>query len=369
MKAKITSFIMTLLTIFTIALIGIIGFLIYNEITGSSLVSEVEDFVSNITVSTGGLDERLEEPEILQIPVENEKIKSTNVEATSTTRYFYNQLDENAKIIYNALETNKENMKTGTFEINFGTKFSSVLSKTNGDQILGEYYQNAIDVFTNDNPEIFYMDFTKLYLNIETTTRGNNKTYKVMLNQGNNTNYLNSEFPSQERVKVALNEVQNVREYFIQNKKATTYENIKMVHDYLVDSIEYDETLAQENICNLYGALINKKCVCEGYAEAFKFIMDGLDIPCVIVSGQGTNSEGQTENHAWNYVQINNEWYAVDVTWDDPIIIGGGFLNKEAKYKYFLKGESDFNKTHSPSGQFTENGKIFKYPVLSQNDY
>ena len=44
MKAKITSFIMTLLTIFTIALIGIIGFLIYNEITGSSLVSEVEDF-------------------------------------------------------------------------------------------------------------------------------------------------------------------------------------------------------------------------------------------------------------------------------------------------------------------------------------
>ena len=48
---------------------------------------------------------------------------------------------------------------------------------------------------------------------------------------------------------------------------------------------------------------------------------------------------------------------------------GGTWNRHDPVFQYFLKGESDFNKTHSPSGQFTENGKIFKYPVLSQNDY
>ena len=97
--------------------------------------------------------------------------------------------------------------------------------------------------------------------------------------------------------------------------------------------------------------------------------MDALNIPCIIVPGLATNSEGNTENHAWNYVQINNIWYAVDCTWDDPILIGPGFLTNSSKYKYFLKGETEMNKTHIPKGQLTENGKIFEFPVLSQTNY
>lgn len=30
-----------------------------------------------------------------------------------------------------------------------------------------------------------------------------------------------------------------------------------------------------------------------------------MNIPCIIVIGKATNTKGQTENHAWNYVQIN----------------------------------------------------------------
>ena len=39
------------------------------------------------------------------------------------------------------------------------------------------------------------------------------------------------------------------------------------------------------------------------------------------------------------------------------------------KYKYFLKGEDEFNKSHTPNGQFTENGRIFEYPNLSKENY
>ena len=90
-----------------------------------------------------------------------------------------------------------------------------------------------------------------------------------------------------------------------------------MVHDYLIDNIDYDTTLAKKNIYDIYGALVQKSCVCEGYAKAFKYLIDQMEIPCVMVIGQATNTNGQTENHAWNYVQIENNWYAIDCTWDD----------------------------------------------------
>jgi transglutaminase/protease-like cytokinesis protein 3 len=119
----------------------------------------------------------------------------------------------------------------------------------------------------------------------------------------------------------------------------------------------------------MYGALINKSCVCEGYSESFKFLMDALDIPSTIVIGKATNSEGKTESHSWNYVQINDIWYAIDCTWDDPILVGGGILTNSFKYRYFLKGSNEFNETHLPEGQFTENGKVFTYPNLNNENY
>lgn len=343
----------------------------YNEITKTDIVGEVQDFVSNITISSGGIDTNIKTPEILETTVETISPNDEIIDYSNSKidKYLYNQLDDYSKLIYNAMESNKENMKTGTYEINLGTEFSSLLSQSNGEDLLGEYYQSAIEAYTYDNPDVFYIEFSKLYLNIETTTRGSKKTYRVFINAGNNTDYLTSEFSSKERIDAALNEIENIKSYFVSHQTADTYENIKLVHDYLMESIEYDQSISLANIYDLYGALINKKSVCEGYAKAFKYLMDSMNIPCIIVSGKATNSEGNTENHAWNYVQINNTWYAIDCTWDDPILIGSGYLSNSSKYKYFLKGEDEFNKTHVPDGQFTDGGKVFEYPTLSMNNY
>lgn len=371
MGSKIASFIMTVVTILIITILIFLGLIIYNEVKESNIATEVEKFVSNITISSKNTIEEIKTPQILETTTEvSEKINNDiNYNNKTIYKYFYNQLEEYSKIIYNAIESNKDNMKTGKYEINFGTKFSTVLSKENGEKILEQYYQSAIEAYTYDNPDVFYIDFGKMYLNIETTTKGKNKTYKVLINSGNEQNYLTDEFETKEKIEFALNEIEKIKSYFIQNKKTSTYENIKTVHDYLVESIEYDQTISKPNIYNLYGAFINKECVCEGYAKAFKYLMDSLQIPCSIVIGKGINSEGNMENHAWNYVQLNNTWYAIDCTWDDPIIIGGGFLTNSSKYKYFLKGETEFSKTHIPNGQFTECGKIFEFPALSQTNY
>lgn len=372
MGSKILKFIKTIIVLFFIGILGVIGFIIYDEIKETDVASEVQEFVSNITVSDGGTDlNEIKTPQILQSTTETITAEDEQIDYTSSNinKYFYNQLDKYSKIIYNALDENKENMKNGTYEINLGTEFSNILSNDNGQKQLGDYYQTAVEAYSYDNPDVFYIDFQKLYLNIETTTRGTSKTYKVFLNAGNSSNYLENQFQTKESVDIALNEIQKIRAYFVQNKKQDTYQNIKLVHDYLVETIDYDQSTSRANTYNLYGALIEKNCVCEGYAKAFKYLMDGLNIPCTIVAGNGTNSEGVTESHAWNYVQLNGNWYAVDVTWDDPILVGGAILTNSSKYKYFLKGANEFNPSHVANGQFTEGGKKFAYPQLSEQNY
>ena len=287
-----------------------------------------------------------------------------------TGKNLYNQLNNNSKLIYNQLYKNKENMKTGTYTINFDNAFSATLSKENGSDILKKDYQSAIEALLYDNPDIFYLNVTNMYLNIETITKITGVKYNVFINNKEKTSYLANGFYDKEDIDIAqtkINEEKNKILELVNGK--SDYEKLKIIHDYLVDNIEYDTTLLGDNIYNIYGALVNKKCVCEGYAKTYQYLLNEIGIENVIVIGTGTNSRNETENHAWNYVKLNGLWYAVDVTWDDPVIVGGGKLSAKEKYTYFLKGSEFFNKNHVPSGYFTDGGQLFDYPTLSLKDY
>ncbi len=375
MNSKFTTFIMTIIIILIIVGFLIFGYILFEDFLSDDLKQGVENFVSTVTsLADGNLEENISTPGIIETNIND--LKSANSQTTSIqydniviNDYFYEQLKEPAKIFYRALESNKENIKTGTYKIEFGNVFSEVLESNNGEELLGDYYQSAVETYIYDHPEVFYINVNKMYLNIETTTKGNKVTYNVFINSGNQKNYLEDEFSSKEEIDRAIAEIENVRDQILAQKTGNIYEDIKMVHDYFIDSIEYDTTISNPNIYNVYGALVSKNCVCEGYAKAFKYMMDSLGIPCVMVIGIGTNSSGQSENHAWNYVEINNNWYGIDTTWDDPVVIGGGRPTQTARYQYFLRGKETLEEDHFPNGQFTENGFTYTYPTLSRYDF
>lgn len=375
MRSKFTTFIMSIIIILIFIGFILFGYILFNEFAGDDLKEGVENFVSTVTsLADGSEEENLTTPGIIETNIN--ELQSANAEPASIKYdnividdYFYEQLEEPSKIFYRALESNKENLKTGTYKIEFGDAFSNVLNASGGEKLLGEYYQSAVETYIYDHPEVFYINVNKMYLNIETTTKGNNVTYNVFINSGNQANYLEDGYNSKEQIDTALAEIENVKNQILSQKTGDAYQDIKMVHDYLIDSVEYDTTLSNPNIYNIYGALVSKLSVCEGYAKAYKYLMDALGIPCVIVIGTGTNSSGQSENHAWNYVQINNIWYGVDTTWDDPVVIGGGRPTQTARYQYFLKGENTLNKDHFPNGQFTQGGNTYSFPSLSKNDF
>lgn len=373
MRSKISTIIILVVIILIICVFGLFGVILFEELKKIQTSVEVEGVQTEIA-ERNTIDDDIQTPEVIENPFDQIRdggeSSSVNVDYSniSVDEYFYNQLEQPSQIIYKAFESNKENMRSGTYRVELGDSFSDLLKTTSGQDELGNYYQSAIEAYTYDNPEIFYLSPNKMYLNIETTTVGNNVTYNVYIDNGNESNYLIDEFSSQSQVENAISQIEQVKNQILQNKNQDTYDNIKMVHDYLINNIEYDTTISQENIYNVYGGLINGKAVCEGYARSFKYLMDELGIPCTLVIGKGTNLQGQTENHAWNYVQLNGNWYAIDCTWDDPVSTTG-YVSENSKYRYFLKGSNEFSKDHTPSGQFTEGGKVFSYPTLSGIDF
>jgi len=303
-------------------------------------------------------------------PITNETTYSAPQTVNLSNHYYYEQLDEPGKMIYKGLEDNIANMQSGNYTIDFGTKFNDLLNSEGGDKKLNIAFQSAWNAFTYDYVDIFYIDVTKLILTTKTTKIATYARHKVNISSGTNENYFEEGIRSSQDVQAKKNYLSNVRQTIVSQLQGySDYDKVKYLHNWMVDNIKYDTTYKREDIHNVYGAFKNKIVVCEGYARAFKYILDGLGIESVLISGSATNSSGDTENHAWNYVKLDGKWYAVDVTWDDPVITGGGELTNELRYQYFLKGSYEFFKNHEEDGYLSSNSMKFKFPILEKSDY
>ncbi len=108
--------------------------------------------------------------------------------------------------------------------------------------------------------------------------------------------------------------------------------------------------------------------VCDGYSRAFKVICDKLDIPCVLADGYARYAkDGGGEAHMWNMVQMDDgRWYGVDVTWNDPAVLGGaGAQSGHENERYLLVGSEtvinglSFAASHPVTNRVADGGVAF----------
>jgi transglutaminase-like putative cysteine protease len=122
------------------------------------------------------------------------------------------------------------------------------------------------------------------------------------------------------------------------------YRKEMLIHDWLVNNNRYNTPNTEAPESHMaYGALVTGKPVCQSYAEAAMLLCKAAGIPAVYVSGTGTNSDGVAGSHGWNCVQIQGEWYNLDVTWDDPTSTDG---KDYLKYDYFNITDEKLAKDH-----------------------
>ena len=366
----ILSMLMLILVVFLVYEIFYIDVFDINWQENKNPIESISEAIENFTSDRASIIQNNNDSNIEKIePLINEN-SNNYAKEISTNHYYYNQLDEYAKIIYDGIETNIDNMKSGTYKIDFGTKFNTLVNQSDGEHKLNIAFQSAWNAFIYDYPEVFYIDVSKLILTTRTTSIGSFSTHKVSLSNDSYENYFTENISSREDILAKEKYLESAKQKIIESLNGySKYDQIKYIHNWLIDNLKYDTTYKKEDIHNVYGALAKREVVCEGYARTLKYLLDGLEIENVLVSGTATNSNNSTESHAWNYVKLNDKWYAIDVTWDDPIIKGGGVLSDKLRYQYFLKGADNFLKNHNENGYLSQNSMKFEFPKLDNKDY
>ena len=121
---------------------------------------------------------------------------------------------------------------------------------------------------------------------------------------------------------------------------------IKKIHDYIINNTSYDKERSDNKVVNYksdnaYGVLIENHGLCGGYTDAMMLFLEKFNVP---------NYKIATENHIWNYVNIDSEWLHLDLTWDDPISNDGNdvlddsfFLITDNELKNIEKNEHIYN--------------------------
>ena len=103
-------------------------------------------------------------------------------------------------------------------------------------------------------------------------------------------------------------------------------------------SINSGGSSAHPEAHSITGFLNGGAIVCDGYAKTYQWILRCLGVDSFVVYGIGAG-----DNHAWNKVQIDGNWYNADVCWKDT---GSGDY-------YFLRSDSFFRQNqHSFSDDY-----------------
>ena len=107
-----------------------------------------------------------------------------------------------------------------------------------------------------------------------------------------------------------------------------------LAHDHLINLCTYD---ADAPFCHTaYGALQDRRAVCDGYAAAFAMLAEAAGIRCTVIQGTAGGLP-----HAWNLAELDGAWYHIDCTWDEPA------AGDPAKHDCFLLSDAAMRRTHS----------------------
>ena len=239
----------------------------------------------------------------------------------------YTVLSDIQKVYYEAMHTAVENMNSSWIALGPHTeKYAADIAVTRA-------------ALVSDHPEIFWLP--SYYITAVGSDAEGGKTALMM-------------FSSSPEVSPAYSVNRSEKAYMAEELKAavesiaarvtgtTPFEIELQLHDILCDMVEYSDNEADGLIYTAYGALVGGKALCEGYSRAMQLLLSHFGIYSTTVSGV---AEG--EGHMWNIVNIDGEWYHLDVTWND--------LSKDTiSHEYFNITDSEISLDHTFSKNYTE---------------
>lgn len=251
---------------------------------------------------------------------------------------YYNKFYESKNFIPTTLENNK-------YSRNYNFKYVSLTDNflpNNKQDIMNVYYtvinsgMNEFTFYCKSEYENCLNDVKDIANNQTTISNINNFVHPYngfkdleteMESIGKVTIHVNRNY-SDEMITILNYEIDKIINNNIKNNMSDR-EKLKIIHDYIINNTKYDQDRSDRNKINYksdtaYGAIIEGHALCGGYTDAMMLFLERFNIK---------SYKKSSENHIWNYIYLDNTWYNLDLTWDDPVSQDGKDILDD---KFFL---------------------------------
>lgn len=245
----------------------------------------------------------------------------------------YQQLSAAEKSCYGMVYTSVyDQLSTDTWiQDEDGRSLLGLRIRLNTTQLSKEQISRLFEAFYLDNPDFFFIDRT---YSLEGRVVNGTQVYDTLL--------LRYTMDAAQRT-AAIAALEQTVNNILEDCPDTDDDYLVelYLHDTLLSLCTYDQTATESaslypNAYSAYGALVEGKAVCEGYAKAMQWLLNSASIPATVIRGYST--ENQTA-HMWNLVEINGERYYLDPTWNDN--------DKHPQYAYFNITSADLMRSHT----------------------
>lgn len=215
--------------------------------------------------------------------------------------------------------------------------------------------KKVYEYYSYDHAEVFYAGG----VGMEYTEAGKAYTYKITFDYKYNGDKIKINAMRTKLGRKALELLGAAKGYSTDLKKE------KALHDKLIKSCSYDIEAAKDPDSNpdsfsAYGAIVNGRAVCQGYAQAMKLLLSSAGIKSLYITGVANGG-----SHAWNVVQIGGRWRYLDATFDDPVFTDGSgrYSNYNTiSYTYFnfTKSKNHIPGVFDSSDPFSETSENYE---------
>lgn len=235
------------------------------------------------------------------------------------SRYYYSRLSESTQFLYRAIY---DEFAKG------GSKVALSIPGSGFETEDGVSVSDLLSYVLDDNPHIFHLNTSQYHYS----------------RYGDTVSVWLDPIYTEEEYKTLYAQLWQVVKRILSAPECSGSNEKKMwfLHSYLAATVEYDKEFKtcgdvrrSREAHSIVGALLRRKCVCDGYARAFRLLCDLACVSCFVMSGEA-GDVGDMGPHAWNMVRTHGRTYHVDVTWDrkpetdPPQVLDDYFLRKDS---------------------------------------
>ena len=228
---------------------------------------------------------------------------------TDEQKQFYGELYE---YLYSLIDGGDD------FEKDDGKYFTEAIECTS---LTNEQAENAAKMMMYNHPELYYLNGSYIF-----GVNGERKAIFLCVYDG----FAKGE----DRTKTATQLKEKIDSYLGRITGSNSYEKLKSINDIISADVTYDEGAAYDQSCA--SIFLNSRSVCAGYSESTALLAYAVGIPAISIT---------SEEHEWNEVKLGDNWYILDVTWNDTGNTNDFFCKSET----YMYNYSELSlKMHTP---------------------